>query len=132
MQQMPKLEKSALDDAPNPDAEVVAVEQAMINIAISYERMSAELTRNDEAHRRALYSLVTRMYRLLLTVSKSPPCFQAIQSNAYWAKKHQKPKQTYVAKWVVDSVMRPRSKTVRENAGRISAILHSFVHSNVP
>jgi hypothetical protein len=132
MQQLPMLETSALGDTATRLAEVVEVEQAMVNMAISYERMSVELTRNDEAHRRALYSLVTRMYRLLLTVSKSPRCFQAIRSNAYWANKQQKPKHTYVAKWVVDSVTRPRSKTARENAGRISAILHGFVHSNVP
>jgi hypothetical protein len=129
---LPRPEECAFNEAANPDAGVVAVEQAMINMAISYERMSIELTRNDEAHLRALYSLVTRMHRLLLTVNKSPRCFQAVRSNAYWATRPQKPKQTYVAKWVVDSVIRPRSTTAKENAGRISAILHSFVHSNVP
>jgi hypothetical protein len=132
MEQETAPDEGATDEATKLEAEVVALEQGIINAAIAFQHMSAELTRNDAAHLRALYSIVIRMYHFLLIVIKSPRCFQAIQFSDYWIKKRQKPKKAYVAKWVADAVMRPGSTQAKESAARISAILQSFMLSNVP
>jgi hypothetical protein len=97
-----------------------------------YRNMSQVFSESSDGYRARLYTFLRKCYHAIKLFSESPQEYQRLKDDEFWDNSRQKPKDQFIAKWVLYYVMQAKSKVVRDRAGKCAKVLDSFLRQGMP